>query len=381
MTDTTVAFVLGTRPEIIKLAPVIQECNRRRIPFSIIHTGQHYSELLDSVFFDQFRLPEPDYNLGVGSGTHGEQTGKMLAAIEQRLLAEEPSVVVVQGDTNSVLAGALAGSKLDVDVAHVEAGLRSFDREMPEEINRVLVDHTAEYLFAPTTESARLLKAEGIDDSRITVTGNTIVDALTQGLEVVESESSILDDLGLTTDEFCLLTAHREENVDSRERFEALLDGVNEYAERAGLPVVYPIHPRAQDRLDEFDMAVPLNVRLVDPVDYLDFLKLERDATLVFTDSGGVQEETCVLGTPCVTLRDNTERPETISAGANCLAGTSPDHIATLAELMASRDTDWSSPFGDGRAGYRILETLDIDAPVDKETATPTTQKQSATQE
>lgn len=381
MSDPTIVFVLGTRPEIIKLAPVIQECDRRGIAYRLVHTGQHYSELLDSVFFDQFGLPEPDYNLGVGSGTHGEQTGEMLAAVERRLLVEDPAIVIVQGDTNSALAGALAGSKLDMAVAHVEAGLRSFDRKMPEEINRILVDHIAEYLFAPTTESAQLLRSEGIDDSRITVTGNTIVDALTQGRKLVDTESTILDELGLTADEFCLLTAHREENVDNEENFERLLEGVSEYADRAEMPVVYPIHPRARDRLEEFDIAVPLNILLVDPVDYLDFLKLERDAALVFTDSGGVQEETCVLGTPCVTLRYNTERPETISAGANCLAGLSPDHIVTLADMMARKDGDWSSPFGDGRAGYRILETLDVDVPPEEERPARSGQKQSATQE
>lgn len=363
MSDSTLAFVLGTRPEIIKLAPVIQECDRRGIDPVIVHTGQHYSDSLDEVFFRQFRLPDPTYNLGVGSGSHGEQTGAMLAGIEQCLLGEDADIVFVQGDTNSALAGALAGSKLDVDVAHVEAGLRSFDREMPEETNRIVADHVSEYLFAPTDESARLLRQEGLAGDRITVTGNTIVDALTQSLDLAETESTVLADLDLTAGEFCLLTAHREENVDSAERFQTLLDGVGRYAQRVDMPVVYPVHPRAQDRITSFDLTIPEQIRLVDPLDFFDFLRLEQTAHVVFTDSGGVQEETCVLGTPCVTLRYNTERPETLSVGANCLAGLSSEYIVAAGEEMAAKDGHWESPFGDGRAGYHILDAVDIEAP------------------
>lgn len=358
MTGDRLAFVLGTRPEIIKLAPVIRECKRRDIPTVLIHTGQHYSDELDAVFFRQLRLPEPTYNLGVGSDRHGAQTGEMLAGVEQRLLETDPEAVLVQGDTNSALAGGLAGSKLDVDVAHVEAGLRSFDRDMPEETNRVLVDHVSEYLFAPTPESARLLRREGLPESRITVTGNTIVDAVEQYSELAATESDVLERFGLDPEGFCVLTAHRAENVDDRDRFASLLNGVNRYAKRAGLPVVYPIHPRARDRLDEFDLSVPDTIRLVEPLDFFDFLKLEDEASLVFTDSGGVQEETCVLGTPCVTLRYNTERPETVFVGANCIAGLSPRDIVTAAEQMAPKRGRWNSPFGDGRAGWRIVSEL-----------------------
>lgn len=355
---TRAAFVLGTRPEIIKLAPVLRACERRDVAFSLVHTGQHYSDELDGVFFRQLELPEPTHHLGVGSSTHGQQTGEMLAGVEQRLLADEPEVVFVQGDTNSALAGALAGSKLDVEVAHVEAGLRSFDREMPEEINRVLVDHVADHCFAPTAESAAHLRREGIPDDRIAVTGNTIADAVETYGDLAAEKSDVLDDFGLVPGEYCVLTAHRAENVDDPDRFASLLAGVGEYARRADRRVVYPIHPRAADRLDEFDLAVPDPVELVEPLDFLDFLRLEREAALVFTDSGGVQEETCILGTPCVTLRYSTERPETAFVGANCVAGLDPRDVVAAAERMAAKAGDWDSPFGDGRAGERIVAEL-----------------------
>lgn len=358
MTTARVAFVLGTRPEIVKLAPVIEECEARNVPFVLLHTGQHYSETLDSVFFEELNVPSPDYNLGVGSGTHGEQTGEMLVGVDRILRDIQPDVVFVQGDTNSALAGALAGSKLDIDVLHVEAGLRSFDREMPEEINRVLIDHIADRLYAPTDGTARLLGREGIPDDRIAVTGNTVVDAVRRFESVARNTSSVLADLDIDTKQFCLLTAHREENVDDPETFSDLLVGVSRFADQAGLDVVYPIHPRAQERITEFNLAVPDRIRVVEPVGFLDFLCLESAAKLVFTDSGGIQEETCVLGTPCVTLRYGTERPETAFVGANCIAGTCPDDIVAAGEQMIAKGGDWASPFGDGNAAKRIVADL-----------------------
>lgn len=362
MTETTVAFVLGTRPEIIKTAPVILECQARDIPFDIVHTGQHYSDSLDDVFFRQLELPPPSENLEVGSDTHGQQTGEMLREIEGYLLEEEPSIVVVQGDTNSALAGALAGSKLDVSVAHIEAGLRSFDREMPEETNRVLIDHVADHLFPPTDGAADQLRREALPESRITVTGNTIVDAVEEYSEVAATESDILETLGVEPGEFYLLTAHRAENVDDPERFRSLLKGVHHYACKTGREVIYPIHPRAREQLRNVGWEVPGSVRLLEPQDFFDFLRLEATAALVFTDSGGVQEESCIIGTPCVTLRYSTERPETVHVGANCLAGVAPTEIVAAAEQMASKQSDWSAPFGDGRASERILAALDIES-------------------
>jgi UDP-N-acetylglucosamine 2-epimerase (non-hydrolysing) len=353
-----IVVVLGTRPEIIKLGPVIRECDERGFEPVVVHTGQHYSESLDAVFFDQLDLPAPTYHLEVGSGSHATQTGRMLARIERVLLGEEPDVVVVQGDTNSTLAGGLAASKLDCRVAHVEAGLRSGDWSMPEEVNRVLVDHAADHVFAPTTDAAENLAAEGIARDAVAVTGNTVVDALYHGRRLASERSSVLDDLGLEAGEFCLLTAHRAENVDDPERFAALLEGVGRFAADRGLEVVYPIHPRAAERLEAFDLEIPALVRPVEPLDFLSFVGLETAAAVAFTDSGGVQEETCVLGTPCVTLRDSTERPETIEVGANTLAGVDPAAVDRAAREMLARTGDWSNPFGDGRAAERIVDAL-----------------------
>ncbi|MXR52981.1 UDP-N-acetylglucosamine 2-epimerase (non-hydrolyzing) [Halovenus sp. WSH3] len=353
-----IALVLGTRPEIIKLAPVIQACERRSVPHTLIHTGQHYSETLDSVFFDQLGLPDPDYNLGVGSADHGKQTGEMLIGVERILQECDPETVLVQGDTNSVLAGALAASKLDVRLGHVEAGLRSGDREMPEETNRTLADHAADRCFAPTEQSRDNLLAEGIPEERIEVTGNTVVDALERHKELARERTTALADLGLDEDDYAVMTLHRAENVDDPERFRALLFGASRAGDSHGLPVVYPIHPRARERIEEFDITVPEPIRLVEPREYLEFIRLEDAASIILTDSGGVQEEACILGTPCVTLRDNTERPETISAGANVLAGPDPATIIHRVEEMIDTDGDWENPFGDGTAGEQILQAV-----------------------
>jgi UDP-N-acetylglucosamine 2-epimerase (non-hydrolysing) len=353
-----VAVVLGTRPEIIKFAPVVRECERRGVPVTIVHTGQHYSADLDEVFFEQLRLPVPAYNLGVGSKPHGEQTGEMLAGVERALLESRPAVVLVQGDTNSTLAGALAAAKLSIPVGHVEAGLRSFDRAMPEEVNRVVVDHLATYLFAPTAETATLLEREGLDPDAIVVTGNTVVDALNASADLAAAESTVLADLGLEPGEFYLLTAHRAENVDEADRFRALLEGVARVVAATGTEAIYPIHPRAAARLEAFGIDVPPGIRLVDPLPFLDFVRLESTAALAFTDSGGVQEETCILGTPCVTLRYTTERPETAHVGANVVAGLDPDDVVEGSELMLGKAPTWTSPFGDGDAAARILDAL-----------------------
>jgi len=356
--NPTITFVLGTRPEIIKLAPVIRCCERRDIPFNILHTGQHYSDNLDAVFFDQLELPQPDYNLEVGSVDHGQQTAAMLAGIEEIVLENKPNVVLVQGDTNSVLAGAIALSKLDIPIGHVEAGLRSFDRDMPEELNRVLTDHAADYLFAPTEQSQAYLHDEGVDDKRIHLTGNTIVDAVHDHRDIAIEKSDVLSELGVTEKSFGLLTAHRAENVDDCDRFAQLLNGVQQVGARFDMEIIYPIHPRAQERIAEFDLTIPERISVVEPQDYLDFLTLEENADLVLTDSGGVQEEACILGVPCVTLRENTERPETVDVGANTLAGVDSDMIVKCANDMIQGDSGWRNPFGDGTAAEQIIELL-----------------------
>lgn len=350
-------FILGTRPEIIKLAPVIRACEARDIPYIIAHSGQHYSEELDTVFFEQLELPTPEYNLQVGSQSHGHQTGEMMVGIEDIVQFESPDVVLVQGDTNTVLAGAATVGKMDPELGHIEAGLRSFDREMPEEQNRIVADHLADYLFAPTETSADLLKREGLDDDRIHVTGNTVVDAVHQNVELAADRSTVLTDLDLTHP-FGVMTAHRAENVDDAARFAALLDGVDRAATELGIEFVYPVHPRAENRIEEFGLTIPGGVRLVEPLDYLDFLLLEQEASLILTDSGGVQEEACILGTPCVTIRDSTERPETLDVGANHLAGVEAATIRAGAVAMAKVSPEWENPFGDGAAAERIVEII-----------------------
>jgi len=358
---TDIAFVLGTRPEIIKLAPVIQACERRGIEYVLVHTGQHYSDSLDSVFFDQLDLPDPDYDLAVGSGSHGEQTAEMLVGVERALEETAPEVVLVQGDTNSVLAGALAASKMDTELGHVEAGLRSFDREMPEETNRVLADHVADYHFPPTDRSKGYLLREGISAFRITVTGNTVVDAVERNLDIAREKSTVVADLGLDDSRFFLLTAHRAENVDDEERFRGLLEGAQRAGDAHDADVVYPMHPRSRSRVEEFGIDLPPRVRAVEPLEYLDFLQAAASADLILTDSGGVQEEACVLGVPCVTMRDNTERPETVDAGANRLSSCDPARIERSVAAMLGA-SEWENPFGDGDAAERILEALPVAA-------------------
>jgi len=352
-----IAIVLGTRPEIIKMSPVIRACERQHVEYFILHTGQHYSYTMDRVFFEQLGLPEANYNLDVGSGTHGEQTGRILQGVEQVLLQERPDVVLVEGDTNTVLAGALVAAKLHIKVGHVEAGLRSYDRRMPEELNRVLTDHCSDFLFAPTETARQLLLGEGIPDDKIFVTGNTIVDAVQQNLGLANRQRGVLNDLELEPKGYFLVTAHRQENVDVKERFDGILNGLELVNKEFGLPVVYPIHPRARKMLQHFELK-PDGLELIEAVDYLSFLQLESQAKLVLTDSGGVQEETCILHVPCVTLRDNTERPETLAVGSNVLAGTDPAKILEQVQFMLTREKNWKNPFGDGAAGERIVDVL-----------------------
>jgi UDP-N-acetylglucosamine 2-epimerase (non-hydrolysing) len=352
-----ISIVLGTRPEIIKMSPIVRECERLKLDYFILHTGQHYTYNMDRVFFNQLKLPDAKHNLDVGSGSHAVQTGKMLIGIEKMLKKEEPDVILVEGDTNTVLAGALAAVKMGIKVGHVEAGLRSYDRTMPEETNRILADHSSYYLFAPTEKSKQILVKEGIIGERIFVTGNTIVDAVFQNLKLSESRRNVLNDLGLEGGDYLLSTIHRQENVDDHKRFRNIIDGLERVQKELDMELIYPIHPRAMKHLKKLGVE-PSRVRLIEPLDYLGFLQLANNATLILTDSGGVQEEACILGVPCVTLRDNTERPETLEVGSNVLAGTNPQNILEKAKLMLNYKKGWSNPFGDGKAGYRIVKIL-----------------------
>ena len=357
-----ISIILGTRPEIIKLSPIIRILEKTSEDWHIIHTNQHYSENMDKIFFKELNLPNPKYNLNIGSGTHGEQTGKMLIKIEKVLLKENPDVIVVQGDTNTVLAGALVASKLKIDIAHVEAGLRSFDRTMPEEINRVLTDHLSSYLFAPTEIAKNNLIREGINKEKIFVVGNTIVDATLQNLKIAEKNIDVKDFLNGIDNAYFLLTLHRAENVDNKNRLKEIIDALFEMIEIYKKPIIFPIHPRTKKRLKEFNLFERLksnkNIEIIEPVGYLEFLMLEKNAELILTDSGGVQEEACILKVPCITLRNNTERPETVEVGANILVGSDKNRLIEAVEIMLKKDKKWENPYGDGKSGERIVKIL-----------------------
>ncbi|OEC93492.1 UDP-N-acetylglucosamine 2-epimerase [Methanosarcina sp. A14] len=350
-----IAIILGTRPEIIKMSPIIRQCEKQGIDYYILHTGQHYSYEMDKIFFEQLKLPQAKYNLDVGSGKHGEQTGKMLVAIEEILIKDRPDIVLVQGDTNTVLAGALAASKLQIKIGHVEAGLRSFDCTMPEETNRIIADHISDYLFAPTETSRKYLLNEGIPNEKIFVTGNTVVDAAYQNLEISKNGVDILKELGLKEKEYFAATAHRAENVDNTERLGRILSGFSQIYKEFGLPIIFPAHPRTVKMIKEFGFEIPEGTRLIEPLGYLEFLQIESGARMILTDSGGVQEESCILKVPCVTLRDNTERPETVDVGANIVA-ESGENIIECTKKMLESNLEWENPYGEGNAAELTLQ-------------------------
>ena len=351
-----IGIVLGTRPEIIKMAPIIRLLNERKVEYFIIHSNQHYSPNMDAIFFQDLRLPLPRYNLGIGSAEHGNQTGKMLIRIEEILLKEQPDVVLAEGDTNTVLSGILAAAKQNIPTGHVEAGLRSYDRRMPEEKNRIICDVLSDYLFAPTTVQQKILLGEGIPEERVFVVGNTIVDAVYQHKEIAR-KSSILSRLHLISKQFVVVTAHRSLNVDSRSSLENLVRLINSIPAITRLPVVYPMHPRTKEKLREFQLRVE-NVAVTEPLGYLDFLTLEQHAGLIVTDSGGIQEEACILQVPCITIRENTERPETLSVGANKLVGLSVEQFRHAFEYFTTHAIHWENPFGDGHTSEKILEVV-----------------------
>jgi UDP-N-acetylglucosamine 2-epimerase (non-hydrolysing) len=357
-----IAFVIGTRPEIIKCAPVIRECEKQGIPFILIHSGQHYSYEMDQIFFEELELPKPHFALEVGSGSHGEQTAKILERVEKVLISEKPDVVLVQGDTNTVVAGALAAAKLHIKVGHIEAGLRSYFREMPEELNRLVADTLSDYLFVPTLNSEKILLGEGYPKEKIFVIGNTVVDATLEHIVIAEEKSKILSQLKIEPKKYFVVTSHRPENVDKKERLKSILEALVEVSNKYKFDVVWPIHPRTQKMIEEFGL-LPLTkkihgLNIIKPIGYFDMLKLEKNAKLMLTDSGGIQEEACIIGIPCVTLRDNTERPESVDVGANKLAGVTTKEIISSIEEMIDKDGKWENPFGDGNTSKKMLKIL-----------------------
>ena len=351
-----ICLILGTRPEIIKMYPVIKECNKQNLEYFIIHTNQHYSENMDAIIFRDLGLKKAEYNLMVGSGIHGLQTGRMLGKIEEILIQRKPSIVLVQGDTNTTFAGALVASKLGVKIGHIEAGLRSHDKSMPEEINRVLTDHISDYCFSPTNYAKKNLLDEGIPSNKIFVTGNTVVDVVLKYLNIAK-KSPILDSLGVKKKEFILVTVHRQENVDNKEKLQSIIKALTCITKKYGMPIIYPVHPRTKKMIDAFKISAG-HIITTEPTGFFNFFNLESNARLILTDSGGVQEESCILNVPCVTLRDNTERQETVQIGANIIAGTKEDGIIRATEIMLNNKTKWKNPFGEGKAGGNIVSVL-----------------------
>lgn len=362
-----IAILLGTRPEIIKFSPIIREFQKRKVEFFVIHTNQHYSYEMDKIFFEELHLPLPKYNLNIGSGSHAQQTGKMLIQIEDILQNEKPTILMVQGDTNTVLAGALAACKLEIKVAHVEAGLRSFDRRMPEEYNRILADHISTFLFAPTEIAIKNLENEGIGASsyltlqgqskaKLYNVGNTIIDATLQNLEIAKkNERKVLAKYGVNSNEYILLTAHRAENVDNIKFLQNLCKFIEYISTKHKLKVIWPIHPRTVKKLAEFDLTP--NAVLVDPIGYIEFLALESNAKITVTDSGGVQEETCVLKTPCVTVRLSTDRPETVITGSNAIGKTDFNSMKSAFEKMLKAPKNWKLPYA-ANSSAKIVDVL-----------------------
>jgi UDP-N-acetylglucosamine 2-epimerase (non-hydrolysing) len=356
-----ITIVVGTRPEIIKTAPVVHELARHNVPFSCIHTGQHYDPKLDRVFFEELGLPDPAVNLETGSLPPVHQVAKMMEGIADALAFLQPRVVMVQGDTNSVLAGALAAHKLNIPVAHLEGGLRSDDWTMPEEGNRVVAGRLASVHFCPTELQARRLANEGISRG-VYVVGNTAVDACLQFSARARANSSVLRQLDLCPQGYGVLTLHRPSNVDDHARFEALILGLADMAQSVAADLVFPMHPRTRatakasgllGRLEEPPFIT------IEPVGYLDLLALLSSARFVVTDSGGIQEEACTLRVPCVTLRPNTERPETIDVGANILCdGASGAEFVRSLRLVSKRDGKSENPFGDGATAVRVVDIL-----------------------
>ncbi|WP_057977293.1 non-hydrolyzing UDP-N-acetylglucosamine 2-epimerase [Caloramator mitchellensis] len=343
--------VIGARPQFIKAAPVSREIRKQHKEI-IVHTGQHYDENMSSIFFDELDIPKPDYNLNVGSGNHGNQTGNMLIKIEEVILNEKPDAVLVYGDTNSTLAGALAASKLLIPVIHVEAGLRSFNKAMPEEQNRVLTDHISDLLFCPTETAVKNLKNEGIEKGVYNV-GDVMFDSILYNIEIAKEKSNILDRLNLASKEFILVTIHRAENTNYKDKLTNIFNALKDSGEK----VILPLHPRTKKFLADYGIDVGENIEIIEPVGYLDMIMLESAAKKIVTDSGGVQKEAYFLDVPCVTMRRETEWVETVKDGWNILVDSDYEKILDAINNFEPK-TKKSNYFGDGKASEHIAELL-----------------------
>ena len=352
-----ILVICGARPNFMKIAPIMWEIRRRGgISSFLVHTGQHYDAKMSELFFEQLRIPRPDIDLGVGSGSHAVQTAEVMKRIEPVIIEQKPDVLLVVGDVNSTIACTLAAVKLGVPVAHVEAGLRSFDRTMPEEINRILTDAISRWLFVSERSGIENLKREGITDDRIFFVGNVMIDTLLATRELAE-RSTVLDEMNLAPGRFAVLTLHRPSNVDHPEVLDGILGALQGLTD--AMPIVFPVHPRTRKALSGRATGTAPNLRMVDPLGYLEFMKLVGNARVVLTDSGGIQEETTVLGVPCITLRSNTERPATVTDGTNVLVGSDPQKIAAAwRQALTAAKSATVPELWDGRAAGRILDVL-----------------------
>lgn len=353
-----IIHVVGARPNFMKAAPVFEACAARGFEQVLVHTGQHYDAQMSGIFFQQLGMPAPDVNLDVGSASHAQQTAEIMSRFEKVVLDEKPDLVMVYGDVNSTLAAGLVCAKLLIPVAHVEAGLRSFDKTMPEEVNRKVVDHLSDYLFTTCPDAETNLRAEGIAKEKIFFVGNVMIDTLVK-LRALAEKSLIVDTLGLPRKKYVLATLHRPSNVDDGARLQTLMSSLEKIGSSA--PVVFPVHPRTRQRIDALGHQYQAGqLKLVNPLGYLDFLKLQMEAQAVITDSGGIQEETTFLGVPCLTLRPNTERPVTITHGSNQLIGEDCAVLEEKAQTVLKKG--WPSKgvpeLWDGKAAQRIAEIL-----------------------
>ncbi len=361
-----VICVVGARPNFMKIAPIIEEIKKHEdmedMEYILVHTGQHYNKEMSAVFFDDLKLPRPGVYLGVGSGSHAEQTARIMLAFEKVLVQEKTDLVIVVGDVNSTIACSLVAVKLQIKVAHVEAGLRSFNWEMPEEINRVLTDRIADFLFTTERDANKNLEKEGIPNEKIFFVGNVMIDTLMKNRKKAEEKSTILKKLGLEKDKYAAMTLHRAEIVDKKEALANILSAIDRIQEH--IKLVYPIHPRTNKRIKEFGFEKILdkmkNLIVIDPLGYLDFLKLMSNSKFVLTDSGGIQEETTVLGIPCLTLRNETERPVTVEQGTNIIVGTDKERIIeeSMKILQGKRKRGEIPELWDGKAAERIVDIL-----------------------
>ncbi|WP_201772376.1 UDP-N-acetylglucosamine 2-epimerase (non-hydrolyzing) [Hoeflea sp. BAL378] len=349
-----VMTVVGARPQFVKAAVVSRALAEAGIAEKLVHTGQHYDANMSSVFFEELGLPPVSLSLGIGGGSHGQNTGRMIEALETAILDMKPDLLLVYGDTDSTLAGAIAASKLGVPIAHVEAGLRSYNKAMPEEINRILTDHVSELLFCPSAASCSILEGEGIEAVRIHNVGDVMFDAVKQFSEVARNRSRIMEKLGLEQGSYSLLTFHRKENTDDTARLSSILEGIGRIAGK----VLFPVHPRTRAKMQSAGLSAPANVIEIDPVGYFDMLLLESSARLIITDSGGVQKEAYYHGVPCVILRDETEWTELVDARASTLAGASADRIAKAAEGCGRDELEPSNLYGYGDSSLKIAQII-----------------------